>query len=481
MSEELKPDICIIGGGAGGIALATGAAQLGAKVVLIERGLMGGDNLHRGSVPSKALLAAANRAHSARQTRAFGITPMTPAINFRALGEHIQSAVAAISPNDSAERLAGFGVQVLRGFAKFVSKDAVSVDNRRILARNFVIATGSSPALPAIHGLDKVSYLTSDTLFANVSRYDHLVILGGGGRALELAQAFLRLGSRVTVIEQDRFLPQFDPELTRPLTSRLTEEGVVLAEGVSCDRVEAADAGGIRLHLSKDGEVDTLDATHLLVMGSRSPNAADLGLDLAGVEHDADGIKVSAKLRTSNRQVYAIGDVTQGQRSATRARHEAGILVRRLGLGTQALAQPNSVPTVIYTSPGLAHIGMSEADARAKYSSAVRVLRWPFSENDLATVERQSEGFAKILAGPSGRILGATIVGEQAAELIQTWCLAVSSGLTVGAVAESIAPYPSYAETSIRAAQGYTMERPPSPGLGKAIGAAALRLLPGRG
>ncbi len=475
MSDELKPDICVIGGGAGGIAVAAGAAQLGAKVVLVERGLMGGDNLHRGSVPSKALLAAANRAHNARQTRSFGIAPMTPAVNMRALGEHIQGVIAAIAPNEFPERLAGYGVQVIRGFAKFESKDALSVDNRRILARNFVIATGSAPAIPAIAGLDKVPHFTNETLFSNIARYDHLVILGATGRALELAQAFLRLGSRVTVIAPTSFLPEFDAELTRPLIVRLAEEGVVLAEGVTCDRVETTDAGALRLHLSKDGDVDTLECSHLLVCGERVPNIAGLGLEAANVEHDAAGIKVSGKLRTSNRQVYAIGDVTAGAPSATRARHEASILVRRLALGAQVLARPDMLPTVTYTSPGFAHIGMNEAEARAKYRNSVRILRWPFSENDRALAERQTEGFAKIMAGPSGRILGATIVGEQACELIQMWCLAVSSGLTVGAVAESIAPYPSFSETSLRAAQGYTLERPPAPGLG-----ASLRLLPGR-
>ena len=476
MNDEVKPDICVIGGGAGGIAVAAGAAQLGAKVVLIERGLMGGSNLHRGSVPSKALIAAANRAHNARQTRAFGIAPMTPAVNFRALAEHIQGVIAAITPNESAERLAGFGVQVLRGFAVFAGRDVVMVDDRSIRARDFVIATGSSPVVPAIEGLDKVSHLTTDTLFGSIARFDHLVILGSNGPALELGQAHLRLGSRVTMIAPTRILPDLDPELTRPLISRLAEEGLVLAEGVTCDRVEATDVGGVRLHLSKDGEIDRLEGSHLLICGDRSPNTTGLGLELAGVEHDGTGIKVSGKLRTSNRQVYAIGDVTTGEPSATRARHEASILVRRLALGTQAVSQPQLLPSAVYTSPGLAHIGMSESEARAKYAGALRVLRWPFSENDRAISERQQEGFAKILAGPSGRILGATIVGELASELIQTWCLAVSSGLTVAAVAESIAPYPSFSETSIRAAQGYTLERPASAALG-----SALRLLPGRG
>lgn len=475
MSEPLKPDICVIGGGAGGITLAASAAQLGARVVLVERGQLGGDNLYRGTIPSKALMAAANRAFSVRQTRAFGITPLTPAINFRAVGDHIQSVVNAIAPNESAERLAGFGVQVLRGFGKFDSRETVLVDDRVVAARSFVIATGSSPALPPIEGLRKVPFLTSDTLFGNSVRFEHLIVLGGSGHAMELAQAYLRLGSRVTLIARERFLPEFDPELAKPLIAKLTEEGVQLAEGVSCDRIEPAEGGGIRIHVSKDGDVDTVDGTHLLIAGQRLPNIEGLELAKAGVEHDPSGITVSNRLRTSNRLVYAIGDVTGGASSATRARHEANILVRRLVLGSQAVTQPHAVPSVIFTSPALAHVGMDENAAREKYGRSMRVLRWPFSENDRAVVERETEGYVKVVAGPSGRILGATIIGETAAELIQTWCLAVTSGLTVAQVAESIAPYPTLAETNIKTAQGFTLERSAATGL-----MGAMRLLPGQ-
>lgn len=473
MSDVQRPEICILGGGAGGVALATGAAQRGAKVVLIEKSQLGGENLYRGSVPSKALIAASRQAQNARQTRGFGMTPLTPVINFRAVSEHIQSVVAAVAPNESAERLAGFGVQVLRGFARFETPDAVSVGERRINARNFVIATGSSPAAPAIPGLNRVPFLTNETLFTNTTRFDHLIVFGGSAVALELAQAYLRLGSRVTLIAPGRFLPEYDPELSQPLISRMREEGMVLAEGVTGERVEQTDTGGVRLHVAKDGDLDRVDATHLLIADGRTPNIDGLRLDTAKVAHDGTGVRVSRQLRTNNKQVFALGDVTGGPNYATLARHHADILVRRLVHGSVEQARPDELPVVIFTDPELAHVGMTETQARKERGNAIRVLRWPFSQNDRAVAERRTDGFAKIVASRSGRILGATIIGVSAGELIQTWSLAVSAGLTVAQVSRSIAPYPTFAETSLKAAQGYASERPQQSAV-----RSVLRLLP---
>ena len=473
MGDAQKADICVLGGGAGGVALAAGAAQLGARVVLIERGQLGGDNLNRGTVQSKALIAASRQAQNARQTRGFGITPLTPVINFRAVAEHIQSVAATIAPNESAERLAGFGVQVLRGFARFEDRDTVSVGERRITARDFVIATGSSPVIPQIEGLPRVAYLTNETLFANTVRFDHLIVLGGTGIALELAQAYLRLGSRVTLIARGRFLPEYDPELSQPLIARMRDEGMVLAEGVACDRCEPTDSGGVRLHVSKDGDVDIVEASHLLILEGRTPNIDGLQLGAAGVAFDATGIKVSSRLRTSNKHIHAIGDVTGGPPYATLARHHADVLMRRLVLGASEEARPQAMPIVIFADPELAHVGMTESQARKRHGDAIRVLRWPFSQNDRAIAERRSDGFAKILASRAGRILGATIIGANAGELIQTWSLAVSARLSVAEVARSIAPYPTFAETSLRAARGYTLEQPVETGM-----RSVLRLLP---
>jgi len=473
MSNDQKPDICVLGGGAGGVDLAAGAAQLGAKIVLVERGRLGGENLNRGTVPSKALISVSRQAHNVRQIREFGIAPMTPVINFRAVADHIQSVVAAVAPNESAERLAGFGVQVLRGFARFESRDSVSVDGRIIKARNFVIATGSSPAIPAIAGLQRVPVLTNETLFTSTTRFEHLIVIGGTGVALELAQAYLRLGSRVTLVAPGRFLPEYDPELSQPLMARMRDEGMVLAEGVSCERIEPTDTGGIRLRASKDGDIETVEASHLLIADGRKPNVDGLQLELAGVTRSGSGIEISQRLRTSNKQIYAIGDVTGGPPYATLARHQADVVVRRLVLGATDIARPESVPLVIFTDPELAHVGMTETQARSRHGDAIRVLRWPFSQNDRAIAERRTDGFAKIVATRAGRILGATIIGAQAGELIQTWSLAVSAALTVAQVSRSVAPYPTYAETSIRAAQGYTLEGAAESGV-----RSVLRLLP---
>jgi len=473
MSDEQKADICILGGGAAGVTLAAGAAQLGAKVTLIERGQLGGENLNRGTVPSKALIAASRQAQNARNTRGFGITPLTPVINFRAVAEHIQSVISTIAPNESAERLAGFGVRVIRGNARFHAGDVVAVGDKQVTARTFVIATGSSPAIPAIAGLERVPYLTNETLFANTIRFDHLLVYGGSGVALELAQAYLRLGSKVTLIAPGRFLPEYDPELSQPLVARMRDEGMVLAEGVSCDRIETSDTGGVRMHVSKDGDVDRVDATHLLICDQRVPNIQDLNLEIAGVAHNDKGIRVSSQLRTTNKHIYALGDVTGGPPYASLARHQAGVLTRRLALGANTAARPDALPVVIFTDPELAHVGMTETEARKRHGASVRVLRWPFSQNDRAIAERRTDGFAKIVASKSGRILGATIIGVNAGDLIQMWSMAVSSGLTVDKVARSIAPYPTYAETSLRAAQGYTLERPSQTGV-----RGFLRLLP---
>lgn len=460
MSTLLEPDICVVGGGAGGLAVASAAAQLGAKVVLVERSLLGGDNLHRGTIASKALIAAARQAYRPRTAKPFGLTPAALGINHRTIAEHVQSVVASVGRSESVERLAGYGVQVIRAAGKFESKELLAAGDARIAARNYVIATGSSPEIPAIQGLDRVGFLTNESLFAAAARFDSLLVLGDSGVALELAQAYVRLGSRVTVLARGRMLPEYDPEVTSPLLTRLREEGVVLAEGVSVTSAGPREGGGVRLIVdTKEHTTETVDGSHLLIMGARRPNVDGLGLEAAGIKMSPTGIRVSRGMRTSNGRVYAIGDVTGGPPYASLARHHAAIVLSRLVSGAPSVPLRSVVPLVTFTDPELAHMGLSERQARERLGRMVRVLRWPFSENDRAIAERRPEGYVKVIAGPTGRILGCTIVGESAGELIQAWSLAVSSGLTVGAVARSLAPYPTLAETSVRAAQGYTLRR----------------------
>lgn len=468
MSEELAPDICVIGAGPGGLAAAAGAAMLGASVVLIEKGSMGGDNLSHGSVPSKALLAAARRAQAMRGTKPFGITPTVPTVNHRVVLEHIQGVIAAAQPNVSADRLAGLGVRVVNAAARFADKTSVLAGDLRITARRFVVATGSSPALPALPGLDKVPYFTTETILQNGSRLDHLVVIGAGAAGLELAQAHLRLGSRVTVVDAAKALALDDPELTAPLLERLRSEGVLLAEGVQIDAIEPRE-GGIRVEVSSGADRETLDASHLLLAVGRTPRVDGLGLEAAGVKFDRHGIKVSRRLRTSNPRIYAIGDVLGGPGHANTAVHQAQVVIQQALFRVSRGFDQASATHVIFTDPELAQAGLTEDAARARHGRRIRVLRWPMAENDRALAEHQEKGFVKVVTTPSGRILGATILGENAGELIHVWSLAISQGLGIRAMTNYIPPYPTLGEVNRQAGLSFASGRLTNPFIRHAV------------
>lgn len=445
MSEELAPDLCVIGAGPGGLAAAAGAAMLGASVVLIEKASMGGDNLSYGSVPSKALLAAARRAQAMRATKAFGITPTAPTINHRAVHDHVQTVVAAAAPNASAERLTGLGVRVVNAAARFADKATVLAGDLRIKARRFVIATGSSPDVPALPGLDKVPFFTTETILQNGSRLEHLVVIGAGAAGLELAQAHLRLGSKVTVVDTAKALALDDPELTAPLIERLRSEGMLLAEGVQIDRIEPRE-GGVRIEVSSGSDRETLDASHVLIATGRKPRVEGLGLEAAGIKFDRHGIKVSRRLLTSNPRVFAIGDVLGGPNHANIAIHQANLVIQAALFRVSRPFNSAAATHVTFTDPELAQAGLNEDAARKRYGRRLRILRWPMAENDRALAEHQDRGYVKVVTTPSGKILGATILGENAGELIHVWALAISEGLGIKAMTNYIPPYPTLGE-----------------------------------
>src|SRR5262245_42837572 len=324
---DMRADLCVIGAGAGGLTVAAAAAQLGVSVVLIEKHKMGGDCLNYGCVPSKALIAAARRAHLMRTSGPFGIVPTNPTISYKGVHDHVHRVIASIAPNDSAERFTGLGVNVIRATAQFISRDTVLAGDYRIKARRFVIATGSSPAVPPIPGLDGVPYFTNETIFGNGAQLDHLIVIGGGPIGLELAQAHMRLGSRVTVLEALKALGKDDPELSDVVLSRLRAEGVEIREGALVERV----TGGARLidvHISEGGVPGVVQGTNLLVATGRSPNVAGLNLEAASIKYDKRGIQVSMGLVTSNSRVFAIGDVVGGAQFTHIANYHAGIGVR---------------------------------------------------------------------------------------------------------------------------------------------------------
>jgi pyruvate/2-oxoglutarate dehydrogenase complex dihydrolipoamide dehydrogenase (E3) component len=453
MSEVLTPDICVIGAGSGGLSVAAAAAAFGVPVVLIEKARMGGDCLNFGCVPSKALLAAAKRADALRTAASFGVESQRPAVDFARVRDHVHRVIAAIAPNDSKARFTGLGVRVIEGEARFKDRGTVSVgDDIEIRARRFVVATGSSPAVPAIPGLEQVPHLTNETAFELAERPDRLLVIGAGPVGLELAQAHRRLGAEVTVLEAFEPLAKDDPECAAIVLDQLAREGVVIRSRAKIVRIE----GGSRIHVVLQGEngEEAIDGSHLLIAAGRRPNVAGLDLDAAGIRYEPHGIRVDKGLRTTNRKVYAIGDVAGSLQFTHVANHHAGLVIRNALFRLPARMNERLVPWVTFTDPELAQVGWTEVEAR-KHRRTIRVLRWPYLENDRAHTERETRGHIKVVTARNGRILGATIVGAHAGELITTWTLAIAQGLNIRALAAMIMPYPTLAEIGKRAAVSY--------------------------
>ncbi|HEY7192218.1 MAG TPA: FAD-dependent oxidoreductase [Gemmatimonadales bacterium] len=454
MTELLTPDICVIGAGSGGLSVAAAAAAFGVSVVLVEKGKLGGECLNTGCVPSKSLIAAAGRARAIAQAGAFGVSAGTAEIDFGKVHQHVQGVIAAIAPNDSKERFTGLGVRVIEGAARFKDRETVVVgDAVEIKARRFVVATGSSPSLPPIPGLDAVPYLTNETIFDLTARPTHLIVIGAGPIGLELAQAFRRLGSAVTVLEAAAPLAREDAECAGILLDALAREGVELRSNAAVVRVAATDSTIQVVMRDGDGE-QTLAASHLLVATGRRANADDLALEQAGITRDRNGIVVDQGLRTANRRVYAIGDVAGHGQFTHLANYHAGLVIRNALFRLPVRADGALVPRVTFTDPELAQVGLTEAEARSR-RRAFRVLRWPYHENDRAQAERTTVGHIKVVTDKRGRILGATIVGAGAGELITAWTLAISRRLNIRAFTGIIVPYPTLAEIGKRAAITY--------------------------
>ncbi|MCU0983942.1 MAG: FAD-dependent oxidoreductase [Acetobacteraceae bacterium] len=443
----LHADICIIGAGSGGLSVAAGAAQMGAAVVLIEKHQMGGDCLNTGCVPSKALIAAAHAAAAVRGGGRFGVNGHEPEVDFARVHGHVHGVIAAIAPHDSVERFEGLAVTVLRGAARFTGPAEVEVGGERIRARRFVVATGSSAAVPPIPGLSETPYLTNETVFDLTERPGHLIVLGGGPIGVEMAQSFRRLGASVTLFDIGTILPRDEPEAVEILRRRLVEEGIVLSEKASIGSVSRS-ANGVAVTLADGARIE---GTHLLVAAGRRPNVAGLGLEEAGIAATPRGITVDAGLRTSNRRVYAIGDVAGGPQFTHIAGYHAGLVIRSALFGLSVKTDYTALPWVTYADPEVAHVGMTEAEAR-KAGEIVTVLSQDLSGNDRAQAERETEGLIKIVLGKRGRILGVTIVAPRAGEMLGLWGLAIQKRLAIGAIASSLAPYPTMAEIGKRAA-----------------------------
>jgi pyruvate/2-oxoglutarate dehydrogenase complex dihydrolipoamide dehydrogenase (E3) component len=449
-------DLAIIGAGAAGLSVAAGAAQLGARVALIERGRMGGDCLNTGCVPSKALLAAAHAARTVRDAARFGVIATEPAIDWDRVRAGVHEVIAEIAPVDSEERFRALGATVLRGEARFLDPATLSVEGRTLTAGRFVIAAGSRAAVPPIPGLDQVPYWTNDSLFDLTERPDHLLILGGGPIGLEMADAFCGLGCRVTVIEAARIAAKDDPELAAGLGQALRLRGVTVREGVTVQSV----APGPVLILS-DGE--RVQGSHLLIAAGRTPNLAALNLAAAHITASRAGIVTDRGLRSvSNKRVFAVGDIADpagiGPRAFTHVgSYHAGIVIRRALFRLPAAIDYAALPRVTYTDPELAQTGPTEREALAA-GMKVQVLRWPMAENDRAVAERDTAGLVKLVVSRN-RVVGAGILAPHAGEMISLWSLAIARRTKLSALAGLIVPYPTRSEAAKRAAGSFFAAR----------------------
>jgi len=454
MGGILTPDICVIGAGPGGLSAAAAAAAFGVPTVLIERDAMGGDSLNTGSVPSKALLAAAKRAEAIRGAPAFGLEVQNIRVNFAKVSEHVQSVIVAVEPAYSMERFTGLGVRVICADAQFKDARTVTAGDFEIRARRFVVAAGSRPAVPSIAGLDGGPFLTSETIFDLKERPEHLIIVGAGSVGLELAQALRRLGSSVTVLEAARPLGHNDPECVDIVLDRLEREGVVIRSGVNVVGVTHV-GGTVTATIEAAGAEQTITGSHLLIAVGRQPAIDGLNLDAAGIRRDQYGIVVDRKLKTTNRRVYAIGDCVAGHSPlANAAEYQAGSVIRNALFRMPVRVDNAAVPSATYTEPELAQAGVTEAQAQAR-GMKIRIARWPYNDNDRAQTERDTRGHIKIITTAKGKIVGVTIVGAQASELIGMWALAIAQGLSIRAFADIVLPYPTLSELGKRASVDY--------------------------
>ena len=450
MAEKTIYDICVIGAGSGGLSVAAAAASFGQNVVLIEKHKMGGDCLNTGCVPSKSLLAAAKHAHAFSSGEAFGITPQPPKVDFARVNDHVKSVIAGIAPHDSVERFESLGVRVIKAAATFIDVRTVKAGDETIRARRFVVATGSSAAAPPIPGLDEVDFLTNETVFELRRLPKKLIIIGGGPIGMEMAQAHARLGSKVTVLEAFDPLGKDDKDHTSIVLEKLKQEGIDILSRVKISNI-AQTKQTITIDLEDKGMERRITGSHLLVAAGRRANVRGLGLKAAGIEYSERGIKVDDGLRTSNRHVYAIGDVAGGLQFTHVAGYHAGLVVKNILFRLPVNAATDHVPWVTYTDPELAHVGLSVAMAQEK-NLTHKVLKWSFAENDRARAERATYGLITVVIAKNSKILGATITAPNAGELIQPWALAISSGLKIKAMIDQIVAYPTWGEVNRRVA-----------------------------
>lgn len=453
MSEIINCDIAIIGAGAGGLSIAAVAAQLKLSTVLIEDNKMGGDCLNYGCVPSKSLIAAAKAAHHFTTTQHFGVEAVKPTVDFAKVMEHVADVIKTIAVNDSVERFTDLGAQVILGHGEFIDLSTVKVGDKLIRARRFVIATGSSPAMPSIPGLAEIPFYTNETIFDLREKPKKLVIVGGGPIGCELAQAFSYLGVDVTLLEAFSIMPRDEPDLVAIIREKLVQVGIKIHECVKINKIQQ-NQNEIELSIEDAGVQKMITGSHLMIAAGRKPNINGLNLERANIIFSPKGIQTNQQLRTTNKKVYAIGDVIGSFQFTHIANYHAGIVIRNMLFKLPAKVDYTAIPWVTYTDPELAHAGLTTTEA-FKLDKNAQVIEVHFSENDRAQTERHTQGKIKVIVTKKGKILGCSILGPQAGELILPWIMLIKNRKTLREMNDVTIPYPTLNEISKRVASEF--------------------------
>lgn len=454
---DLKPDLCVVGAGVGGRAVATAAIARGMSVVLIEKGNMNGSGADVLPIRSHALIAAAAMAHAARRAPDFGVRVGQPVVDAAALRAHIEKAVANATPAATRIRLEAMGIRVIQAAGVFQSPKMLAAGEFRINSNRFVVATGSEPLVPRIPGLETIRYLTTETVFDLAEAPSHLLVIGAGPRGLAIAQAWRRLGANVTVIDSSVALAAEDPELAAVALAAVRDEGVRLIENATIRAAEAGGAGA-RLRVAFGGTEELIEGSHVFVAAGSRPRVEGLGLEAARVAFTSEGVRVNARLRTTNARVFAIGDVTGAPGNCQSALTQADIVLPASRFRSAPRFDASTVPRVVHTDPEIAVVGLDESEARRRHKD-IRVLRWPLSETGRARAEQGIKGHVKIIASRRGFVLGAGVVGPRAGEMTGVWALAIANAMNVEDIASLVPPYPSCSEAIQQAARRFS-ERP---------------------
>ena len=455
-------DLVIIGAGSGGLTAAGFAAQLGAKVALVEKNKIGGDCTWTGCVPSKALLKAAKVAHAVRTASRFGIAAPSPVVEMTNVRAYVRQAIQRVYQFEGPDELRKQGIEVIEGAARFLDAGTIAVGERVVSSKIFLVATGARPRIPPITGLDQIPFVTYEQIFDNDRLPGAMIVVGGGPIGMEMAQAYQRLGAQVTVVAE-RLLPKEEPGV-RELMQRVFErEGVRFAWG----RAQSARKEGEEIIVATGSE--EARGNLLLIAAGRGPAVAGLDLEKAGVNYSPSGIPVDDQLRTNVKHIYAAGDVAGGYQFTHFAGWQAFQAARNAPLPGSSSGLTDLVPWVTYTDPEVAHVGLTEEQARARFGESARVCRWEMSRTDRAICEDDRDGFIKVIAGKDGRVLGATVINARAGETITELIVAIKQNMKLSDLAGTMHAYPTYSTAVQQLAAEMAIEESLSGASGKII------------